>query len=126
MDDPNALVSLSVPADARSIAIVRSVVASVASTLALTYDSVDDLRIAAAEACAMVLGDGPGGRLRIDLLPGDDALRLRVWRDGSADGVPLDRGGLAWRVIDGLTDGAELGEVDGNVSVDLLVRTVAE
>ena len=44
------VVSLGLPADAASIAVVRAVVASVASKLALPYDAVDDLRIAAAEA----------------------------------------------------------------------------
>ena len=45
-------------------------VASVASRLALPYDSVDDLRIAAAEACAFLLTRAEGGRrLRVELTP---------------------------------------------------------
>lgn len=123
--DASTAVSLSVPADPESISIVRSVVASVASKLEVTYDAVDDLRIAAAEAATLVLATGSGGRLRVDLSPGGSELTMRVWRDGAAEpATDIDRGGLAWRVIEGLTDGAEVGEVDGSVSVELTVRTV--
>jgi anti-sigma regulatory factor (Ser/Thr protein kinase) len=126
VDDRDARVSLSVPADPTSIAVVRAVVASVASTLELPYDAVDDLRIAAAEACAMVLsGAEREGRLCVELTPDAAELRMRVWREGGTGAVSVDREGLGWRVIEGLTDGATVGEVDGHVAVELQVRTLA-
>ena len=61
MDHLDATVHLGLPADPGSIAVVRAVVASVASRLALAYDAVDDLRIAAAEASALLLSSGSEG-----------------------------------------------------------------
>ena len=72
MDELNGTVTLGLPADPESLVVVRSVVASVASRLALPYDAVDDLRISAAEAAAVLLASGhPGTRLRVDLTPSE-------------------------------------------------------
>lgn len=127
MNDPRATVNLGLPADPESIALVRTVVAGVASKLALPYDAVDDLRIAAAEASALLLTAGTdGARLRVDLDPSDADLRLTIWVEGSGAAPDLtDREGLAWRVIEGLADHAEVTEVDGNPAIELRLRTVS-
>jgi serine/threonine-protein kinase RsbW len=121
-------VSLSLPADPESIALVRTMVAGVASKLALPYDAVDDLRIAAAEASAMLLTHGAdGSRLRVDLVPSQADLRLTIWVEGSGAAASDLTGSdsLAWRVIEGLADEAEVTEVHGDPAVELLVRTVS-
>lgn len=126
MNGTRETVSLSLPADPESIALVRTMVAGVASKLALPYDAVDDLRIAAAEASAMLLTYGAdGSRLRVDLVPSQADLRLTIWVEGS--GAASDLTGsdsLAWRVIEGLADEAEVTDVDGDAAVELLLRTV--
>ena len=128
MDDIDAKVSLSLPADPGSISVVRAVVASVASKLDLSYDSVDDLRIAVAEAAAMLLSPGAAGaRLCVDLDPGDAGLRLTIWVEGSPGPDLSDRDGLAWRVMEGLTDEAVVRERDGGGSaIELLLRAVPQ
>jgi serine/threonine-protein kinase RsbW len=122
-----APVSLALPADPTSISIVRAVVASVASRLALTYEAVDDLRIAVAEAATMLLTrDERADRLHVELFPGEDDLRLMVWVEGAA-GVELQASpgdSLAWRVIEGLADEAAETDVDGCPAVELRMRTV--
>ena len=103
------MVSLGLPADPASIALVRTMVAGVASKLALTYDAVDDLRIAAAEASALLLTAArTGSRLRVDLVPSHDDLRLTIWVEGSGACARELAGpdSLAWRVIEGLADEA--------------------
>ena len=127
MDDIDTTVNLSVPADPGSISVVRAVVASVASKLDLPYDAVDDLRIAAAEAAALLLSDGAeGARLCVDLDPGEAGLRLTIWVEGSTMPDLSDREGLAWRVIEGLSDEAGVRERDGGGSaIELLLRAVA-
>ncbi|MEX1265250.1 MAG: ATP-binding protein [Actinomycetota bacterium] len=127
MNGTRQSVNLGLPADPASIALVRTMVAGVASKLALPYDAVDDLRIAAAEASALLLRAGPGGfRLRVDLVPTDSDLRLTIWVEGSGPAPDLaDRDGLAWRVIEGLTDEAGLTEVDGDPAIELRLRTVS-
>jgi anti-sigma regulatory factor (Ser/Thr protein kinase) len=126
----DATVHLSLPADPGSISVVRAVVASVASRLALAYDSVDDLRIAAAEAAAMLLSDGGDGaaQLCVDLVPDETGLRLTIWVEGPGRAPDLsDREGLAWRVIEGLSDEAIVREVEGGSSgIELLLRAVPQ
>jgi hypothetical protein len=126
VEDIDTTVNLSVPADPGSISVVRAVVASVASKLDLPYDAVDDLRIAAAEAAALLLSDGAvGARLCVDLDPGEAGLRLTIWVEGSTADL-TDREGLAWRVIEGLSDEASVRERDGGGSaIELLLRAVA-
>ena len=128
MDDIDATVSLSLPADPGSISVVRTVVASVASKLDLSYDSVDDLRIAAAEAAALLLSNGAeGARLCVDLDPGETGLRLTIWVEGSTTQDLSDREGLAWRVIEGLSDEAVVRDRDGGGSaIELLLRAVRQ
>lgn len=128
VDDIDTTVNLSVPADPGSISVVRAVVASVASKLDLPYDAVDDLRIAAAEAAALLLSGGAeGARLCVDLDPGGAGLRLTIWVEGGSTTPDLtDREGLAWRVIEGLSDEASVRERDdGGSAIELLLRAVA-
>lgn len=124
----NATVSLGLPADAESISVVRAVVASVASRLALPYDAVDDLRIAVAEAATLLLTRGTGAtRLRVDLSPHDDDLRLTVWVEGVVeDNDVAVRDSLAWRLIDGLTDEAVDTTVEDHPAIELRMRTVSQ
>jgi len=129
VDTLKGSVRLAMPADPGSISIVRAVVASVASKLDLSYDSVDDLRIAAAEASALLLTAGNAGtRLHADLEPVADGLRLALWVEGGdATGPetgPEERSGIAWRLIEGLTDEADVIEIDGHRGIELLVRAV--
>lgn len=127
MGQPDRTVHLGLPTDPSSIAVVRSVVASVASRLALPYDAVDDLRIAAAEAAAMLISAGPNGsRLCVDLRPSSLELTLTIWVEGSGTPVEVaDRDALAWRVIEGLTDGSDVSDVGGDTSIELRIRTVS-
>ncbi|HWC72058.1 MAG TPA: hypothetical protein VG993_12935 [Actinomycetota bacterium] len=120
-------VRLDMPADPDSISIVRAVVASVASKLDLTYDSVDDLRIAAAEAAALLLTENRDDtRLLADLRTVPEGLRLALWIEGGDVTGLDDRSGIAWRVIEGLTDEANMIDVDGSRGIELIVRAVPE
>ncbi|MGH2629841.1 MAG: ATP-binding protein [Actinomycetota bacterium] len=121
-------VRLDLPADPESIGVVRAVVASVASRLALPYDSVDDLRIAAAEACTFLLTRADGGsRLCVELSPDTVALQLTIWVQGGGGVEPGGgRESLSWRVIEGLADHVAEVEVDGSPAIELRMRTVHE
>lgn len=125
MEPLDGTVRLELPADPTSLSVVRAVVASVASRLALPYDSVDDLRIAAAEAGAVLLSSvTEGGSLRVDLKPSASDLVLTIWIDGSSQPAIADRDGLAWRVIEGLADEASVVDVAGASAIELRIRTV--
>ncbi|MDH4111501.1 MAG: hypothetical protein OEV60_02320 [Actinomycetota bacterium] len=126
MDPHETTVNLGLPADPGSIGVLRAVVASVASRMALTYEGVDDLRIAAAEAAALVLSSAPeGSQLCVDLLPSDEELRLTIWVEGAGGSATIEeRGSLAWRVIEGLTDDSAVTDVHGSPAIELRLRTI--
>ena len=128
VDERTNDVRLDLPADPQSIGVVRAVVASVASRLALPYDSVDDLRIAAAEACTFLLTRAEDGRrLRVELSPDTVALQLVIWVQGGGGGRPSgDRDSLSWRVIEGLADQVAAFEIGGDPAIELRMRTVHE
>jgi len=118
-------VRLELPAEPASLSVVRAVVASVASRLSLAYDSVDDLRIAAAEAGAVLLSSTDGeGPLRVELTPSETDLMLTMWVEGSAPSAVADRDGLAWRVIEGLADEASVIDMAGAPAIEMRIRTV--
>jgi serine/threonine-protein kinase RsbW len=124
-DEPGD-VTLNVPAVPSSVSIVRAVTAGVASRMALSYESVDDLRIAVAEACNRLFALPEPQQLRVELAPGRDALRVVLSTDGGSGAWPRDdhEASLAWKVIEGLTDGAEESLVAGRPTIALVVRTV--
>jgi serine/threonine-protein kinase RsbW len=125
VDTLKGSVRLAMPADPGSISIVRAIVASVASKLDLSYDSVDDLRIAAAEASALLLtSDTSSTRLHADLEPVEGGLRLALWVEGGEVTGLDERTGIAWRLIEGLTDEADVIEIDGHRGIELRVRAV--
>jgi hypothetical protein len=65
--------------------------------------------------------------LCVDLDPGDAGLRLTIWVEGSPGPDLSDRDGLAWRVMEGLTDEAVVRERDGGGSaIELLLRAVPQ
>lgn len=126
VDPLTSPVRLGVPADPRSIPVVRAVVASVSSKLDIPYDTVDDLRIAAAEASTLLITSGAGSsQLSVELRPGATDLRMVLWIEGMAPSdLDEDRQSLPWRVIEGLTDDARVTQSDGHPAIELRVRTV--
>ncbi len=121
-------ISLSVPADAGYVHVVRSVTAGVAARLAIGFDDVDDLRIAVTEACTRLLALGTAGRrLVIELAPADDGLSIAIEIDAEIATWPFEgsRETLAWRVISGLVDEAHEELRDGRPTIVLTKRTIS-
>jgi hypothetical protein len=119
-------ITLTVPADASSVRVLRVVTTGVASTLELSFDSVDDLRIAVTEAADRLLGIRPGGsRLSLVLQPSADRLTLTVSVDAEGASWPDDiDGSLHRRIIAGLTDEAEERLVEGMPAIVMYKRTL--
>jgi serine/threonine-protein kinase RsbW len=126
-DGSEPVITLTVPATAASIAVVRTVTASVASELALPFDAVDDLRIAVAEACNRLFAlRVPGERLHLELRPTPDKLTLALSIDTSDASWPRDDHdhSLAWKVIAGLTDHVDERLVDGRPTIVAELKTL--
>lgn len=124
MDPP---ISLSVPADAGYLHVLRSVTASVAARLEIGFDDVDDLRIAVTEACNRLLALGTGaGSLVVGLSPSDRGLTVVVEVDAELTEWPLAGShDLSWRVISGLVDEAQEELHDRRPTIVLTKRSIA-
>ncbi len=109
MQERSAIV-LELPAEARFLAVVRSVAATAAAGLDLPYDAVDDLRIAVDEAASLLLSRRPNPtRLTIDVRSDPGAVQVTVRTDAVVSGWPDDDAalaGLSWTIIARLVDEA--------------------
>jgi len=98
------VVELTVPALASFLPVVRAATAGLAARLSLTFDEIEDLRIAVDEACAMVLAllgprpaDAATLSCRYQVLADALAVRVSVPVDGT-NTLPAERS-FAWRVL---------------------------
>jgi serine/threonine-protein kinase RsbW len=110
-------VTVSVPAAPEFVRVVRAVVASIGAAMDLTYDRIEDLRLAVDEACDQLLGiPGDDAMLRVRVTPTGTGVRVFVCTDAPASKATWPpsgfEDGLAWRVLTGLADEVafELGE----------------
>ena len=98
---PVGPVELTVPASSEHLRVLRLVSASLAASVGLDVDQLDDLRIAVDELCAQLLEHAPsGGRLCLTLC-GEDG---RLTADGVlVDDAPVDRiDPVSQMILDGL------------------------
>lgn len=142
----NAAIELSIPARSEHVKVARVAVAAVASRMRFTFDEVEDIKLALAEACNNAIVHGvpaPGTPPRIDitLLPHADALEIRVSDHGRMESSPLPEmtrpvpvdgysrdaalpeGGLGLMLIRALMDEVELlGGPDVNTTLRMSKR----
>jgi serine/threonine-protein kinase RsbW len=99
------VVSVSVPARAEYLHVVRTVVGSVAARRDLTIDAIEDLRIAVDEACAQLLS-AHGSTLHVDVVSVPDGVEAVCRTDATIEPWPpagTERS-LASQVLQGLAD----------------------
>jgi serine/threonine-protein kinase RsbW len=121
------MVIVRVPARSDYIGLLRSMVGRVAAHLRLPIDAIDDLQIAVDEAFALLLplaAEPKTAALELD--PSREWLRatLRMPVDVSRWPPQGLEGSLAWKVIEGLTDEAEVDARGGEAAVILVKRTL--
>jgi serine/threonine-protein kinase RsbW len=121
-------VTVTVPARPDFVRLLRTVVASVGARLDLTYDRIDDLRIAVDEACAQLLAI-PSKTMTMRVTPERDRIKVLVCSDAAVgtDGWPPSNveDSLAWRILSGLADAVrfELSDVGPAVRVEVEARS---
>jgi len=110
-------VRLSLPARAENVAVVRHVLGAFAEALRLPPDLVEDIRLAATEACTNVVRhaylDGERGPIDVLIRPDGDCLELVVSDRGHGLGPSADVNGpgLGLPLIAALADTVELQEL---------------
>ena len=119
-------VTVTVPARPEFVHVLRSVVATVAARADLTYDEIDDLRLAVDEACAQLLAlPAASMTLAMKLAALDDGgLVVVVTSDAESPAWPppgAERT-LTWQVLAALADEARFEEVEGHPALRLIKR----
>ena len=121
----SAEVSVSVPARPGFVRVLRAVIASVGARLDLTYDRIDDLRIAVDEACAQLLSLGEDATMTMRVAEGDGTVVVVVGSDAPAsDGWPPTEAddSLAWRILTALSDDLRFEMTDDGPTVRVELR----
>ena len=93
----------------------------------MSFDAIEDLRLAVDEASAWLLGANPGAAsLILRLLPMEDRLEAVVAVDAGAGTWPPPEveQGLPWVILTALVDTLELGSDPSEPSISLGKRTL--
>ncbi len=120
-------IELRVSATVENLVAVRAVVAAIAASEDLDFDTVADLRLAVDEACtALIRASLPGADLELVIDPGPEAFVVRACTTRSAGNV-VEPGGFSWHVMKSLVD--EVGAIpvfDGApAGIRLLMRRMS-
>ena len=118
-DHTRADVELRLPADGAYASVLRTTTAALAARLDFTIDDIEDLRIAVAEAGALVLpAADPGADITARFHLGAGTMTVEVSTD-AIDNPEPDLESFAWQVLDTLAErgsrGVRSGRVPGQV-----------
>jgi serine/threonine-protein kinase RsbW len=119
-DEPIVVIG---PAKAETVALLRSVAASVAARRDMDIAAIEEFRIAVDEAATLLLLGGKASRLEMSLASTPTSgVRVRVRTDVDGSSLNVDRAtSWPWRVIRQLTHEAELSVDDAGAQVTFLV-----
>jgi serine/threonine-protein kinase RsbW len=123
----SADVTVTVPAAPEFVRVLRSVAASLGAAMDLTYDRIEDLRLAVDEACAQLLEiPGDDAVLTVRVTPTGTGVRVFATTDAPASPTAWPpsgfEDGLAWRVLSGLTDDVAFELTEEGAAVRLAVE----
>lgn len=113
---------MTIPADPSYVSLVRTATAAICARADFTIDTLDDLRLAVDEACALVMADASSD-LRITWRTTGCCVSIEV-RAASASGRPVARDTFSWTVLSALVDEVDAGVEDGDVRIELQARGI--
>ena len=118
-------VELRVPADGAYASVLRTTTAGLAARLDFTIEDIEDLRMAVAEAVAMVLevaDEGTDLLGRFKLAPGEMTVSISVGAE--SPGQP-DYDSFAWQVLTTLATSAKVESAGGRFTVSMTMNATA-
>lgn len=124
---PVDTITLSLPARSEFLSMARSVVAAAAARLPITYDEVDDIRLAATEAVGhlVIVSDSADAVVTIEIRTNSEALEVMA----SLDHLPPEwpptspEELLTWQILTGLVDSARFDTVAGTAIISFSKST---
>jgi serine/threonine-protein kinase RsbW len=126
MDD----VILTIPADAGYVHLLRTVAAGVGASMDLSFDEIEDLRLAVAESAGYLLASyGSGSTITMRLQPNATGITVRITRDGSTarpEAEAVGESTFAWQVLAALTDELQITSYGSAFGVEFIKRPRAD
>jgi serine/threonine-protein kinase RsbW len=123
---PPVTVAADVPATPEFVQVLRNVAAGVAARVDMPIDQIEEVRLAVAEAAALLLDEVAPTTLRMAISHERGHLDVTISCDGTVDPWPSDgaTSSWPWLVVKGLTDAARLDrDGDGAPSIGFLKRS---
>ena len=121
-EDPPPVV-LSIPADRTLVVLVRSAAGHLGARIGLTFEELNDLRLAVDEACALLLLPdeiaATGDVLDCRFTETGGALHITVAAEAHPDAAP-QVGGFGWTLLSSLVDELDWSSADGRAEVRIV------
>jgi len=97
-------VSLTVPATAGHLAILRTTVGGFAARDQFTLDQVDDLRMAVEEAAVQLLRHATSERIELDVCGTATGVEVRLHAEVAGEQPIIDESSFSWSILRALSD----------------------
>jgi serine/threonine-protein kinase RsbW len=101
---PFDLVTVTVPATANHLAVLRTAVGGFAARDQFTLDQVDDLRMAVEEAAVQLLRHSRGDRITMDVETTGQGVEVRLSGEVADDDPVIDESSFSWTILRALAD----------------------
>ena len=101
---PFDLVTVTVPATANHLAILRTAVGGFAARDQFTLDQVDDLRMAVEEAAVQLLRHSRGDRITMEVVTTDEGVEVHLSGNVADDDPVIDESSFSWTILRALAD----------------------
>ena len=116
---PFDLVTVTVPATANHLAVLRTAVGGFAARDSFTLDQVDDLRMAVEEAAVQLLRHSRGDRITMDIETTDNGVEVRLRGDVADDDPVIDESSFSWTILRALADDIRIESADSTAIIVL-------
>lgn len=97
-------VTVTIPASAGHLAILRTAVGGFAARDQFTLDQVDDLRMAVEEAAVQLLRRTRGDRIAMDVETTEQGVEVRLRAAAPDTGPVIDESSFSWTILRALAD----------------------
>ncbi|MDP9405656.1 MAG: ATP-binding protein [Actinomycetota bacterium] len=112
-------VTVTVPATAGHLAVLRSAVGGVAARDRFTLDQVDDLRMAVEEAAVQLLRHSRGERIAMEVETTAAGVQVRLAGDVEPGDPVIDEASFSWTILRALADDLRIDSAGARATIVL-------
>ena len=122
---PFDLVTVTVPATANHLAILRTAVGGFAARDQFTLDQVDDLRMAVEEAAVQLLRHSRGDRITMEVVTTEAGVEVRLSGNVADDDPVIDESSFSWTILRALADDIRIDSANAQALIVLAKHRIA-